>query len=208
MMLRRVLAALFVLALLGASCNGDDDDDATPTTTTSTTAASTTTAGDTDDTALDCEPAGDTATHKAEATGDLLFVGDVQVGTGPEVGCVEQVVFTFEEIPAGSQLGYEIGYATGPFEDPSGRAASVEGEAFLRIVMLNGTTVDLSGDEPRETYVGTPTIPAGVSFIADLVKVSDFEGVSEWVIGLDARRPFTAEYDEAGPSFLVTISAA
>ena len=186
------------------ACNDDAEDGvAAPTTMTST--GATTTTEPAAEPSCSFEPDG-ADTQQSEGEGGPLFIDSI-VHAELEHACAEEVAFRVEEPESGSRVAYEVGYSSGPFEDPSGRAATVKGEAFLRVVLLNATTVDLSGNEPRETmtFQGQPTEGAAVR---DIVKVSDFEGVSEWVIGVDARRPFTAEYDADSREFLVTISTA
>lgn len=193
MTISRVRAVLFAAALLagGAACdNGDDGGEPADqaTTTSSTSGTDDTDAGG--NVATVCDPQGDTEPKDEPAEGGLVFVTSVTAGvTDPP--CVEQVAFGLEEPgEPGTRLGYEIGYAEGPFADVSGAEADVEGEAFLRIVLHNGTTADLSGEEPRITFDEEPALADDLALITDVVQVSDFEGVSEWVIGLTAELPF------------------
>lgn len=192
---------MLAFGLLAVGCDGDDEAVST------TTAPSTTTTGPTENgtAAAGCEAEGTVRPKEAEPEGGPLYLSDVSFMTA-EAGCVEQIAFSFEEAGQGA-LGYKVEYAEGPFEDPGGQVARVEGEAFLRVVLLNGTAVDLSREEPRETFAGLPT-PSG-DFVVDLVSVSDFEAASEWVIGLDTPgHPFEVEYDADDRSLAVNVWAA
>lgn len=209
-MLRRpasvVLTAL-ALTLGAAACDGDDGDQAEPTTTTSA-PATTTTAG-----------AGGTATTAPAAACDPPPEGEF--GPGPEEGerqgdppallqdvevtpeeCVEVVRFAFDD----ALPGYRVGAAQPPFhEDGSGRVVEVEGEAFLEVRFEGATGYDF--EEQSQAYEGPAEIrPEGTTFITEIERTGDFEGIMSWVIGLDAPHAFAV--DVVDQSVVVRISAA
>ncbi|MGY2003713.1 AMIN-like domain-containing (lipo)protein [Blastococcus sp. SYSU DS1024] len=95
--------------------------------------------------------------------------------------------FEGEEVPS-----YRVGYVEPPItEDGSGRQVGVAGSAFLEVRVSPASGVDLSGDEPRETYPGRDQITApGGQVIAEAVKTGDFEAMLTWTIGLEERVPF------------------
>ena len=134
-----------------------------------------------------------------------LLLTDVRVGTH---GCYERVVF--EVRPRGgepaSPLGYRVAYEPGPItQDGSGHPVAVDGAAFL-VVTLQATGVDLSQDGAPETYTGPASIrTAGTTRIAEVRRSGDFEGISTWVIGLDATRPFRVGVAEAPVRLIVDV---
>lgn len=138
-----------------------------------------------------------------EAASALLT--DVRVGTH---GCYERVVFEVRPRAgeAASPLGWSVRYQPGPItQDGSGDPVAVKGSAFL-VVTLQATGVDLSQEGAPETYRGPATIEAaGTSRIVQVRRVGDFEGVSTWVVGLDARRPFRAETVESPGRLVVDV---
>lgn len=180
-----VLMAL-VVASLGVACDNGDDTETAPATSTTTVADDGPAAGE----APECLENGSTEPERIEPTGDLAFITDVRVAATDESppGCEVVVDFVFEAGTDIEGIGYALEYSDGPFADPSGATTEVDGEAFLHVALLNGTGVDLS-EGVRETYTGTPDVP-GDLFVVDVQLVSDFEGTSEWVIGVDAERPF------------------
>lgn len=187
------VAAAAGLVLLGAGCDGDDAP-ATTTTTGRPPPSTTTTPAAADP----CEVTGTDVVRATPQQGPL-FLTDVLHAAKPPC---ERVSFVFEDVPDGAAVGYEVGYAGGPFADPSGQAVPVEGDAFLRIVLLNGTTVDLSGEVPRESDID-PEVDPATRAVVDIVQVSDFEGQSEWVVGLRERVPFRVFFDGGASDRLV-----
>lgn len=199
---QRLAASLLALALVAGAC--DDGDGGTDGATTTTSSTTTTTFNEA---AELCDFAGGLDTVREEPEGGPMLIDDVQHEIVLE-SCVEQVAFAFRQPEAGSELGYEVVYSEGPFRDVSGRTIEVEGEAFLEVALLNGTAVDLSGEEFEETFTGPVEVAGNAEFVVDVVSISDFEGVSEWVIGLDARHPFNVTYDPDVPSLTVDLGAA
>lgn len=205
--MRPLLAVLAATLLALTGCDDGDGGDGGDAVTTTSTASTTTTAAADERAAGECpldEPVEEmgTAQVRAEPEGDLFFIEVVDHAVAPGA-CLEQVTFFFEEGVAG-EPGYEVAYASPPFEDQGGRETGVVGDAFLRVVLLNGTTVDLSGEEPRETLTSQREPPPG-AVVRDIAMVSDFEGVSEWVIGLDTRRPFRVEFSPDEPILTVDV---
>ncbi|MGY1883999.1 hypothetical protein ACI799_01685 [Blastococcus sp. SYSU DS0753] len=95
--------------------------------------------------------------------------------------------FEGEEVPS-----YRVGYVEPPItEDGSGREIAVAGSAFLEVRVSPASGVDLSGDEPRETYTGRDQITApGGQVISEAVQTGDFEAMLTWTIGLEEHVPF------------------
>ena len=99
-------------------------------------------------------------------------LGDVQAGA---TDCTDVVTFFVDSMPA-----FTAGYEPGPFMlDPSGRPASVDGNAFLVVRFEHTSGPDLAS---RDFHPA-----AGVREVREL---QDFEGVTTWVIGVDEERPF------------------
>lgn len=194
------LVVLVCVAALAASCQAG-------TSTETVQAEARSAAGGVD--AASAEPACDFAgaTDPATAPGDPggALLTDVRVGAH---GCFDRVVF--EVRPAGggaaAPVGYTVGYEPGPLtEDGSGEPVSVEGGAFL-VVRLMATGVDLSREDAPETYTGPATIdPQGTSRVVQVRRTGDFEGVSTWVVGVDATRPFRVEVVESPTRLVVDV---
>ena len=193
---RFVLAATLVALLAGACDNGDNgdgaDSSASRSTATTTEVGVATTLTSEPDTG-DCDLAGFSESDRhAEPQGEVALLTGVDFA-GEH--CVEAVSFAFD-LPAGSQPGWDAGYASGPFtEDASGQPVTVDGEVFLRVVMQSASGVDLSGDEPRETYAGPKRLspPGGGVMIKEVVEAGDFEATMTWIVGLDARHRYSID---------------
>jgi hypothetical protein len=96
------------------------------------------------------------------------------------------VVFDFE----GSDVPWwSVAYAPGPFTNLGDEPIAVGGSAFLEVV-LSSTSFDLTGDEVRISYPGPDRVPVGTTSVVEVVRVEDFEGVSNWVIGVTSEKPF------------------
>ena len=97
---------------------------------------------------------------------------DVQAGA---TDCTEVVTFFVDGAP-----GITFGYEPGPFMlDPSGRPASVDGNAFVVVRFEHTSGPDLASRDIHPT-----------SGVREVRELQDFEGVTTWVIGLDEQRPF------------------
>lgn len=101
----------------------------------------------------------------------------------------ERVVFEFRD---GKLPGYDIRYVERPVvQDGSGTPVKVRGEAVVLVRMLNALDADLTDDEAPSTYTGPQRLkPDGTDLVVELTRVSGFEGVLSWAIGLRGRVPF------------------
>jgi hypothetical protein len=73
--------------------------------------------------------------------------------------------------------------------DGSGAPVTVNGSAFVRVRCEPAYGYDFATGQP--TYTGPKQITAtGTKHVRQLVETGDFEGVLNWIIGLDAQRPF------------------
>jgi hypothetical protein len=121
-----------------------------------------------------------------------MYLTDVMVQT-PE--CTDRVVFAFRKgTPApGYQVTYEPA-ASAKIEDGSGNPIDIVGSAFLVVKLQPAATAEMKGDKLELTYKGPRRLkPSGARHVSEVVKTGDFEAVVTWVIGLDEKRPFTAE---------------
>jgi hypothetical protein len=123
------------------------------------------------------------------------------VRTGRHDG-FDRVVFEFD----GEPPDYSVRYVEPPVRlDPSDEIAELDGQAALLVVM-RATGIDLSGEQPRETYAGPTRItPDGAGVILELLQTSDFEGLLQWAIGLPAETPFAVAQLDAPPRLVVDI---
>ena len=130
------------------------------------------------------------------------FTGDTATKSGQMVGSPDprlvdvrwaqrdgftRVVFDFGG-DSGTPM-YEVGYSSGPFTDLQGTPVPVAGTAFVQ-VNLASTSFDLSGAEVRITYEGPDRIDVSSNSVTEVVVLEDFEGVSTWIIGVTAEKPF------------------
>ncbi len=126
-------------------------------------------------------------TSPAAAASSLLT--DVQ-----ELGdaCVDHVTFDFSA-KGSDPPGYTITYGTAPFvADGSGKPVPVAGNAFVVVKVQPGYGYDFETGKP--TYTGPKSVPVGhTNHVQAIVETGDYEGVLTWVIGLDAKRPFSVQ---------------
>ena len=170
------------MLLVVAGCS-DDELDTPPATTTTTAAAvtspttSTTLAAATPEAAI-----GPFGTGRRESTGFPSGPGPTALLTRVRVGHhdhFDRVVFTFENrVP-----GYRVERTEPPIrEDASGEEIEVAGDAFVAVRMSPASSVDLGGDELRETYTGPRRLP-GPGEVVEVVRTGDFEALLTWVLG-------------------------
>ncbi len=179
-------------ALLLSACGGSSKVTTTPTSTvpsTSAPAGSTTTV-ELPTTSLPCQPIPiptTPVTSPATTTPSLLTKVSEQGDN-----CVDHVVFDFVTKGAGLP-GYTIDYGNPPFTmDGSGAPVSVPGNAFITVRISPGYGYDFVNGKP--TYTGSKNITVtGANHVQSIVQTGDFEGVLNWVIGLDSKRPFSVE---------------
>jgi hypothetical protein len=153
---------------------------------------------------LPCQPV-PTPTEPKTSPGPSreVFLSDVQLA-GDD--CVDHVVFGVTS-DHGDPPGYEVAYAPPPFaQDGSGEPVDVAGDAFIVVRLRPAYGYDFVNSRP--TYSGPERIPApDANHVREVVQLGDFEGVVTWVIGLDAKRPFTVEATGGGQSQLaVSVS--
>jgi hypothetical protein len=184
-------------ALLLAACGSSSESTSSTTTATSSTPAAsstsvgaTTTTPELPTTSLPCQPIPfPTTPVKSPATTTASLLTNAK-----ELGdnCVDHVVFDF--VPKGTGLpGYTITYANGPFTgDGSGAPIDVPGNAFISVRIAPGYGYDFVNGKP--TYVGSKSVRvSNANHVQSIVETGDFEGVLNWVIGLDTKRPFSVQ---------------
>ena len=179
------LAIAVVVLLVTAG----DDEAATTTVVANPTIAATSSTSDPPPTTPSTLPPfpGDTGDEVAagDPFGSFNFLHDVRVQQREEG--FTRIVFEFED---GDIPWWSVGYAAGPFTSISDEPIPINGAEFLRVV-LSSVGYDLSGAEVRITYDGPERIAAGTNSVVEVVLIDDFEGVSTWVIGVDAMRSFS-----------------
>jgi hypothetical protein len=100
----------------------------------------------------------------------------------------------FDFVPKGSDIpGYTITYASPPFtSDASDKPVDVPGNAFVNVRIAPGSGYDYVAN--KRTYTGPMRVPvSGTNHVRSIVETGDFEGVLNWVIGLDSKRPFSVQ---------------
>lgn len=118
------------------------------------------------------------------------------------VGCLDRVTFEFESLGDGTPPGYRVGYrdvAVEPLLDANGNEVSLPGNAFLVVQIAPASSNDPRREEQPATYRGNLRLSYGENHHLEIVqKLPDGIGTVEWVIGLDAERPFVVD-SAAGP---------
>jgi hypothetical protein len=118
------------------------------------------------------------------------------------VGCLDRVTFEFESLGDGTPPGYRVAYrdvATEPLLDANGNEISLPGSAFLVVQISPASSNDPRVEEQPATYRGNLRLSYGENHHLEVVqKLPDVLGAVEWVIGLDAERPFIVD-SAAGP---------
>jgi hypothetical protein len=179
------LAAIVFLAFLLAGCGSDSGDE---------NAGSTTPSSPPPMATVSCEPIANAALTSrmspAIENRETMYLTNVTLSTEP---CMDRVVFDFEKQAPGP--GFEVSYEpaeTAKTEDGSGNAVEIDGSAFLVVRLTPAMTAKIDGDQITKTYTGPRRLaPVAGSNVRDVVKTGDFEAQVTWVIGLDAKRPFT-----------------
>lgn len=222
----RALVPLLLVAGLLGGCGGDDDDPAAqprlspaPSASTGGSATPSTSPGGASPTAS--SPSSPSAgTPAADGPGSPVLApgANADQATGPATGSTEGTIL-LEAVRLAPQDGFDRlvfafqGDATPEFvaryveppvtEDGSGEPVEVAGSAYLSITMLGASGVDLSGPEFRQVYRGPERLTApGLGAVQEVVETGDFEATLTWVLGVDARRPFTVR-SMAGPGRVV-----
>lgn len=134
--------------------------------------------------------------------GEIPLLTDVLLG---EEGC-PSVAFVFEnEVPP-----HTVGYRDPPFaECGSGREVPTAGwgaSAYIVFHSLMASGVDLSGETFRETYTDERDIDVGGDVLRRIRQTCDFEATLEWVIALDARRPFRVSTRADPPRVVIDVA--
>lgn len=100
----------------------------------------------------------------------------------------DQVIFTLGKNGSGSGAPptIEVAAATPPFmKSPSGFPLTVAGETFLRVTFRE--TI-VAGEDGTPTYDGPRDLtPAGTVAVKEVVQDEAFEGVVDWLIGLEGQ---------------------
>lgn len=204
MTLRRLLVALFAMALVAAGCDGDDGDSDSqpPAPTESSTTSTTSAAAADDDEEPSCDFEGGRDQQRGEPQGIPLVITDVEI-TVVDDGCVEAVTFSIREREGAESpsLGYDVEPDEPPFVATNDEEIEVQGESFVRVTFLNGSTLD---ENFEQAYSGPDEIGSEDDLIVEVVKISDFEGVSEWVVGLNSPYAFVVD-DGDNDRFAVTF---
>jgi hypothetical protein len=104
--------------------------------------------------------------------------------------CLDHVVFDFTG-KGTDPPGYTVTYGVPPFlADASGAVVPVAGSAFVTVRISPGYGYDY--ETGRTTYNGPKSVPiAHTNHVRAIVETGDNEGVLNWVIGLDVKRPFS-----------------
>jgi hypothetical protein len=125
-----------------------------------------------------------------------LTLGDPSVG--PDF---ESLVFTFR---ATALPRYRVEYVTPPLNDcGQGNPVPVAGQALLHVRFEpTDAHADVDG-RMQATVEREPALTGAV--VKQVRRICDFEGVVEWGVGLEARRPFRVRELTAPPRLVVDL---
>lgn len=134
----------------------------------------------------ECPDPGEVGTVEADFPEGLSTLVGLEIRTGSHPPCFERVVIEFAG--TGDLPGYRVEYRPDPIIDsPKGAEVEVAGDATL-VITAGAWMPNPEGDGydgPREL------VPANVETILELEQIENFEGMTQWAIGLDRERPFT-----------------
>ena len=126
---------------------------------------------------------------------------DLQFSTTP---CFEEVIFRQSSLfddPL-KAAGWVVEYVDDPVAlGESGETIEIAGEATL-LVRIGTWMPSPEGDG----YTGpTEIVPADGGHIVEVRQTSNFEGVTVWAIGLDAKYPFTVTEPDGPPRIVIQL---
>ena len=190
----RLFAIVAVAALLFAGCSKKSSNEATPSVAATTSAP----------TPTPCALEGGSEANESNAgPGESALVTDVR----PNAEGCPRVVFEFKDQVA----GYRIGYAQPPFTECGSGAtvatASWDATAYLDVHLEPAAGVDLT-TTGEATYTGPRDIAVRGDVLKHLKVTCDFEGVFEWIIGLDKKHEFKVLTLENPSRIVIEISQA
>jgi hypothetical protein len=190
---KRWAAVLGCVLLLSASaCSRDEEEPRVSAQPTATIASPTTTP---------CAVEGATTETRERAGEQFGPVTDVRQ---TEDGC-PRIVYEFKDaVP-----GYKVAYAEGPFEECGSGAevntATWNATAFLDVRLEPSGGPDIEG-EGEPYYKGPRDIAVDGAVLKHMKVICDFEGVVQWIVGLDAQHPFDVNTFEGPPRLVIDIS--
>lgn len=121
-----------------------------------------------------------------------LLLSSVRTGS---TDCYERIVWDFGNAeppwfyivePVESDDG---DFVMGQADPPEAPVAHVEGDAFVQVI-IQATSVDFDRPGGPEFVIDERPQLKGVTSIMDLVRIDDFEGQMNWIVGLDEQRPY------------------
>jgi len=195
----RVCAAALLVAVAAVGCSSRPAPSAEP-------SASTPLATSPPPTATPCVVAGAemTPARRSAASGEQALLADVRYSTG----ACPRVVFQFEN----RTPSYLVEYREPPFAQcASGQVVDTSGwgaGAYLVVHSNDAAGVDTTHPTFRQTYTKSKDIAISSAILRRLHETCDFEATLEWVIGLDARRPYKVSVFSSPPRLVVDVAAA
>jgi hypothetical protein len=136
---------------------------------------------------------------------DLLLLSGAEAVSEP---CWDRITFVFD--PTGQDLppGYEVEYRKPPFvEGPTGAPVETLGDAFLFVTFTPASATDARDPgRPIQVYRGNLRLRLQDMHHAVIVrKLVDGDGTVMWLIGLDAKRPFTVDASNQPPRVSILV---
>ncbi len=115
----------------------------------------------------------------------------------------DQIIFEYEP---GDDFSFKVDYVEEAIA-VSGQPVEVEGDYDLLVATAPAARVDLTGDQPVETYSGPERFePKDLDAVAEIALVEDFEGAMTWVLGTTVDSPFRVETEEDPLRLVITLT--
>ncbi|MDH4143538.1 MAG: hypothetical protein OEY23_00025 [Acidimicrobiia bacterium] len=133
--------------------------------------------------------------------GAFAYIHDVRVGAHEGF---DRVVFEFDgpDVP-----GYDIGYDEFPLEGTGESVTEVEGDRALRVSLLSGTRVDLSGPSFEFTFDSDRIAGPGADrTVTEVAEIEDFEAVGVWAIGVHGKPGFVVSTLDSPARLVIDIA--
>lgn len=112
----------------------------------------------------------------------------------------DRVVFEFRNVLP----GYKVGYTARPVRaDPSGEQVAVAGGPVVGVRFELALDVDLNEASAPATYTGPNRFTPGTPEVVELVRTGAFEGVLNWVVGLNDKVDFKVSTLQSPPRVVI-----
>jgi len=157
-------------------------------------------------TTLSCPPLVKGVTH-SRGRGNLEDVAVLaDVTAVPLDPCIDRVRFRFAKVS--HVPGYSVNVEPGPFVSEDGQPIEVSGEEFFVVRFETATTIDWSSGEAVPLYTRESLRPSDTRRIREVRLVEAFEGVVQFVVGVDPGSVFVVKETLSPPALILRVSGS